>query len=120
MVEPTNLSEIREINLDKHRNYTPEIQDVLQYDGNSTCADCLSKSMTFCSKNKMRLDVSCVDLRFYVIICEKCAAVHINYGFEARLLSERNWEHEILNVIRSNWLILATKKLFKCCFTFDI
>ena len=30
---------------DKSRNFTPEIQELLQYEGNNTCADCLSKSI---------------------------------------------------------------------------
>lgn len=37
-------SQIREINSNDIRDYAPEIVEILQFEGNNTCADCVSPS----------------------------------------------------------------------------
>jgi hypothetical protein len=36
--------DIKEIYLERYKGYVPEIIEILQYEGNDLCADCLSPS----------------------------------------------------------------------------
>lgn len=92
-----NQSQIREVNLNDNKDLSPEIKEIIQFEGNNTCADCVSPSKISKTFND-KLDISCICLTNLVILCEKCAYIHMKYGFEVKLLSDKQWDQQLLNV----------------------
>jgi len=82
-------SQILEVNLNI-KDYIPEIREIIQFEGNNTCADCVSP------------DISCVCLSHLVILCEKCAYIHMKYGFDVKLLTDKQWEPDVINALKVN------------------
>jgi len=90
-------SQILEVNLNDNKDYTPEIREILQFEGNNTCADCVSPG-NILKEFIHILDISCVCLSHLVILCEKCAYIHMKYGFDVKLLTDKQWEPDVINV----------------------
>jgi len=94
-----NISQIREVNLNDNKDMSPEIKEIIQFEGNNTCADCVSPSKFFKVFIDI-LDISCICLTTLVILCEKCAYIHMKYGFDVKLLTDKQFDPQILNVIQ--------------------
>jgi len=90
-------SQIREVNLNDTKDLCPEIKEIIEFEGNNTCADCVSPSKYFKVYTDI-LDISCICLTTLVILCEKCAYIHMKYGFEVKLLTDKQWDSQVLNV----------------------
>lgn len=90
-------SQIHEVNLSDGKDFTSEIKEIIQFEGNNTCADCVSPSNSL-KVSTYALDISCVCLNTLVILCEKCAFIHMKYGFDVKLLTDKQWDSQILNV----------------------